>query len=1021
MISIRSLHKYFNKNKSSEIHVINDISLELPEKGMVAIFGKSGCGKTTLLNAIGGLDKTASGSILIDGKSIASDTDTVRNQYIGYIFQNYNLNKSETCFDNVADALRLCGVTDNEVIEKRVLAALRNVDMEQYKKRTPDTLSGGQQQRIAIARAIVKNPRIILADEPTGNLDELNTVMIMDLLKQISRDHLVLLVTHEASLVDYYCDKVIELSDGKVVNVRENESAEGYNAKNKNHIYLGELERADTQNENVRIEYYGEKPGSPIDLRIVNHGGKLYVEINTPKVQILDASSEVKLKEGVFEHKQAQSGDKKIDMSDLPPFEGKNFGKLFGFRSSVISGYTSCLSKKKKLNNIMRLTLVLFSVVLVFMCSSLGTAFGKLDEIRSSYNQNLFYVYSPADSDVSHVLFDATGTNGIDYTTTQKYYPYREDTFFFRPISFETVDIYSRLTTNAVIVGDDLLKGLPILAGRVDGLGENDVVLTSAAADKLLKSSSFEYIDEYGDLIGLKNDDGLVITGIVQSGDHLIFKDERLVAKEIFSQFGHKVTSNALFPLEIEKGNVTLVLSYGDGIYPDYPKKNEKIMINGDEYLVSEVIGFYNNYGDYLRKQGYCLDYEYFHENDYFSFLDKEMQKSYPELKYGSDEYFTQRMELYGKMYEQYIDSFGEYEVPFELEFYISSLIVKENKGIIFGGDEYWEKLDKYLNTRYFEFLEKHYSKLDEFVRLYHLVSPRTETYLAYEKGSLEHKLNLASNGYEMPYYNALKALEKGEELPPLSYEDLHDFYYNLDTAYAGVNYHAEYNFGSAFYVMDAQDYIDASKKQGATHKSVNDFYNEYTESFSDEPIGYTVIHSSDPKATEKYLSEQFTYHVTGFEEKGYLSVITPDSLFASHFEDMSIEIISNLISMAALLAVMSFCMYFIMRSVLMGKIKEIGIYRAIGVSKKNLMFRFVTESLVLTTLTVFIGYALTSGLMFYWIDSSPTMSMIFYYPPWLAAILLAFIYAVCIFCGTMPVASLLRKTPSEILAKYDI
>ena len=131
MISIKSLHKYFNKGKSNEIHVINDISLDLPERGMVAIFGKSGCGKTTLLNAIGGLDKTQSGSIVIDGKNINSDPDTIRNQYVGYIFQNYNLNKSETCFDNVADALRLCGVTDNSVIETRVMAALQNVDMEQ--------------------------------------------------------------------------------------------------------------------------------------------------------------------------------------------------------------------------------------------------------------------------------------------------------------------------------------------------------------------------------------------------------------------------------------------------------------------------------------------------------------------------------------------------------------------------------------------------------------------------------------------------------------------------------------------------------------------------------------------------------------------------------------------------------------------------------------------------------------------------------------------------------------------------
>ena len=184
MISIKGLHKYFNKGKQNEIHVINDVTLDLPERGMVAVFGKSGCGKTTLLNVIGGLDGYASGTVEIDGHSIARNTDDVRNNYVGYIFQNYNLSKDETCYDNVAAALRLLGITDESVIEERVVAALRNVDMEKYAKRKPDTLSGGQQQRIAIARAIVKNPRIILADEPTGNLDEINTVMIMNLLIQ---------------------------------------------------------------------------------------------------------------------------------------------------------------------------------------------------------------------------------------------------------------------------------------------------------------------------------------------------------------------------------------------------------------------------------------------------------------------------------------------------------------------------------------------------------------------------------------------------------------------------------------------------------------------------------------------------------------------------------------------------------------------------------------------------------------------------------------------------------------------
>ena len=130
MISIKGLNKFFNKGKQNEIHVINDITLDLPERGMIAIFGKSGCGKTTLLNVIGGLDGFASGSLTIEGQSIEKNTDEIRNKYVGYIFQNYNLSVNETCYDNVAAALRLCGMSDESEIERRVNIALKNVGME---------------------------------------------------------------------------------------------------------------------------------------------------------------------------------------------------------------------------------------------------------------------------------------------------------------------------------------------------------------------------------------------------------------------------------------------------------------------------------------------------------------------------------------------------------------------------------------------------------------------------------------------------------------------------------------------------------------------------------------------------------------------------------------------------------------------------------------------------------------------------------------------------------------------------
>ena len=151
MITIKNLNKFFNKKKSNEIHVINNVSLKLPSKGMIAIFGRSGCGKTTLLNVIGGLDKFDSGEVLIDDENIKKHTDDIRNERIGYIFQNYNLDYNISIYDNVATSLQLLGIKDKKEIEKRVMAALDNVGMQKYARRNPQTVSGGQQQRVAIA------------------------------------------------------------------------------------------------------------------------------------------------------------------------------------------------------------------------------------------------------------------------------------------------------------------------------------------------------------------------------------------------------------------------------------------------------------------------------------------------------------------------------------------------------------------------------------------------------------------------------------------------------------------------------------------------------------------------------------------------------------------------------------------------------------------------------------------------------------------------------------------------------
>ena len=182
MIKLKGVNKYFNKGKKNQIHVINDTTLELGSKGLVALLGPSGSGKTTMLNAIGGLDKVNSGDIFVDGVKItsksASKIDEIRNLNIGYIFQDYKLIDNMTVYENVAMVLRMIGIKDEEEIKKRINYILETLGIYRYRNRMADMLSGGERQRVGIARAIAKNPKIIIADEPTGNLDSANSIEI---------------------------------------------------------------------------------------------------------------------------------------------------------------------------------------------------------------------------------------------------------------------------------------------------------------------------------------------------------------------------------------------------------------------------------------------------------------------------------------------------------------------------------------------------------------------------------------------------------------------------------------------------------------------------------------------------------------------------------------------------------------------------------------------------------------------------------------------------------------------------
>ena len=218
MIELKNVTKIYKSKKSLSTKALDDVNLKIGNKGMVFIVGKSGSGKSTLLNLLGGLDSITSGDIIIDNKKMSrfktKDYDSYRNTCVGFIFQEFNVLEQYNVYENIDLALRLQMKKDkgNEISN-----LLKNLGLENLEKRKINELSGGQKQRVAIARALIKEPKIVLADEPTGNLDRNSSEQIFEILKNISKEKLVIVVSHDLESAFKYADRIIKIEDGKVI------------------------------------------------------------------------------------------------------------------------------------------------------------------------------------------------------------------------------------------------------------------------------------------------------------------------------------------------------------------------------------------------------------------------------------------------------------------------------------------------------------------------------------------------------------------------------------------------------------------------------------------------------------------------------------------------------------------------------------------------------------------------------------------------------------------------------------
>lgn len=382
MVRLEKVNKYFFRRRRNEIHVINNTSMELSGKGLVALLGPSGCGKTTLLNVIGGLDKVNRGKIFVNGQRITrrrtGKIDKIRTLNIGYIFQNYNLVEDMTVFDNVALALKMVGITDKKEIEDKVRYVLEKVGMIRYRNRYVNMLSGGERQRVGIARAIVKNPTIIIADEPTGNLDSRNTLEVMNIIRTIAEEKLVILVTHEEKLAQFYATRIIRIRDGSIISDEINEHADDLDYRVENKVYLKDIKdhkRLDTGE--YIVNFYNDDK-EKLNLDIVLKSGNIYIRTNLPNdhIEIVDEASGIEL---IDDHYRSMTREEMqanaFDLSRLATDKKRKYKSILNPWTLIKQGFKTIGSY----NLLKKVLLIGFVISAMFITYALSTVFGVLN------------------------------------------------------------------------------------------------------------------------------------------------------------------------------------------------------------------------------------------------------------------------------------------------------------------------------------------------------------------------------------------------------------------------------------------------------------------------------------------------------------------------------------------------------------------------------------------------------------------------------------------------------------------
>ena len=550
MVRLDHVNKFFNRRKKNEIHVINDTTLQMESKGLVALLGPSGCGKTTLLNVIGGLDKVGSGNVYINGQKLtgrrAGKVDQIRNLNVGYIFQNYNLVDSMTVFDNVAIALKMVGVKDKKEIEEKVNYVLEKVGMYRYRNRYADMLSGGERQRVGIARAIVKNPAIVIADEPTGNLDSKNTLEVMNIIKAISEDKLVILVTHEEQLAEFYASRIIRILDGKVVSDEINDHADNLDYRIENKIYLKDIpDHKRLKTDLYNLDFYNESGGT-LDLDIVIRNGNIYIRTNNEndRLEIVDENSSIELVDDHYRKlSREDSMENSFDPQRLAVSGVRKYHSILNPWTMIKRGFKTVFNY----NILKKILLLGFLISAIFITYSISNIFGVLnitdDEFVQEDKSYLTIIGKKIDVDTylkyeADPDYDYVMPGDSDISISMPYEDYLQTSTSSASLSGSLSD-YKKLSVSDLAYGE-----LPKNAGEIV---VDRMVLKSVIRDQESKAAGFGTVESFlGQKVTVPEMPDMKIVGISDLGSPCIYTDQSIFINLI---------ANAQSADEIQEGN----------------------------------------------------------------------------------------------------------------------------------------------------------------------------------------------------------------------------------------------------------------------------------------------------------------------------------------------------------------------------------------------------------------------------------------------------------------------------------